>query len=110
MIAPLRARKSLPHSDWSSSAYRLPEAQKAPHLVATFSALKGPAQKTESSEGHRPRVCYVAKNFGATLLGLLGKCARYTASRKSPPSILTGVAKRSRTKARSFCDFEGPFG
>eukprot|EP00614_Pseudopedinella_elastica_P005124 CAMPEP_0172597262 /NCGR_PEP_ID=MMETSP1068-20121228/17236_1 /TAXON_ID=35684 /ORGANISM="Pseudopedinella elastica, Strain CCMP716" /LENGTH=127 /DNA_ID=CAMNT_0013396709 /DNA_START=586 /DNA_END=968 /DNA_ORIENTATION=+ len=51
------ARWSLPHSDWSASAMRLPGAYKAPHLVAAFSALKEPAPKNESSEGHRPRVC-----------------------------------------------------
>ena len=62
VIAPLRARWTLPHSDWIASAWRLTEALKASHLVAAFSALKEPAPKIESSEGHRPRFFSVVRN------------------------------------------------
>ena len=67
--ASLRARWSLPRSDMSSIAWRLPEAHKAANLVAAFSLLKEPAPKSEFTEGHRPWVCSISRGCVATLLG-----------------------------------------
>ena len=82
----------------------------AAHMLAAFSALKGPAPKTESCEGHMPRVFYAARNCRAALLGVLTNCARFAVCRKPPPPNLAGSSKRSRTETRSSFDSDSPFG